>query len=183
MDKTIELDFKLWIKSELYLDDFVAIQLLVENRERDFHGFVESLGTKKTPLSTDWLAHGDCGKPVPTLKAKYLFKDKDDIALWIDEWRNKFPPGASENGNRWRSTRPSCLKKMRAFMKKYKCSKEDVYKATDNYLRKMNGDFKYCKMATNFIYKDTIEESGLLSEIDGLSEKPLMPLSRMDEMV
>lgn len=185
MAKIIELNLDTWAKTNLPISAFIVLQLLTEDRRGDVEEFchiMTTTGDVMPEMSNNEFIEVVGEKIVPTLKSKALFK-KNDVNDWIDEWRNKFPAGTSDTGNRWRSTHPSCLKKMSMFIKKYGCSKEDIYRATDGYLRKLNGDFKYCKMATNFIYKDTIDDSALLSEIEGLGEKSSVVAMQTNDMV
>jgi len=154
------------------------LQLLVEDRGDDLCFTCNELGETFSVHSENskyLTIDNNTGGICPTQEAIAIFKDKDDVASWIEDWRKKFPEGMSENGYRWRSPKPLCLKKMKAFIKKYKCAKDQIYSATDNYLRRMNGNFQYCKTSSNFIYKDNIEESVLFSEIEGIETfKPLI---------
>lgn len=166
--KPLELDFDIWDKSGLLLEDFILLQLAVECRHEDSRIACRILQKKEAGVVEQYMTTDDLGVAIPTKEGLTLFKNPENIGSWIDEWRKKFPEGESDHGYRWRSPKPGCLKKMKTFIKKHKATKDDIFKATDNYLRRFNGDFTYCKTASNFIYKDNVDESELLSQIDGL---------------
>jgi len=101
-------------------------------------------------------------------------KKQSDIHLWIDTWREIFPNGVNTGGYRYRGSRAESLKKMIKFVANNKYTKEEIIKATQNYVNRFSlKGYAYMQQAHYFIDK---KDSGstLASECEGLSEqKPI----------
>lgn len=89
---------------------------------------------------------------VKSLKAVNVSEAK--IENWIDDWRNIFPKGKTRNGNPIKGSRLNCIKKMNLFIKTYKFSKQTIFKATQNYIDGLKGDYDFIQTAQNFIEKN-----------------------------
>ena len=87
------------------------------------------------------------------------------MALWPEGTRNT-------NGDNLRSHPDDIRKKLKAFVKKYKFSKETILKATEAYLnrQRMQG-YAYCNQAMYFISKDNI--SKLAGECEMAERNPM----------
>jgi len=80
--------------------------------------------------------------------------EESKIESWIDDWRSIFPKGKTRNGNPIKGSRLNCIKKMNSFIKTYKFSKITIFKATQNYIDGLKGDYDYIQTAQNFIEKN-----------------------------
>lgn len=80
--------------------------------------------------------------------------DPQDVDTWIDEWIDIFPRGVKSGGRLLRSDLPSCLRKMKIFLREYKYSKETIMQATRNYINSKAKDaFAFTRCAVYFIYR------------------------------
>lgn len=110
------------------------------------------------------------------LLKKYLGKKAkktpSDVKLWIDNWRQLFPAGVNSAGYRYRGEKMEVLKKMIKFVNSYDYTKEEIFKATENYVKRfaLRG-YAYMQQAHYFIEKQGTG-STLAAECEGLREKP-----------
>ena len=90
-------------------------------------------------------------------KPSTKFKNTFELSCeeWIEEWRNLFPKGIKTGGYPVRSTVNACKVKMNKFLIEYDYSKEDIFKATKNYIdQKRREGYGFMKTAVYFIEKD-----------------------------
>lgn len=166
--KPITIDFILLQKSQLDIGSFVVLQLIVEGRGDDVAEICPLFDYNNLNGYIDSEHH-------ITTKTAELFNDDWS---WLEEYRDTFPK-VQGSSYRHRSPMPEINKKMRTFIRKYRCKPDEILNATKNYINKQRGDFSYCKTASNFIYKDSVEMSALLSEIEALRETD--PITVMQE--
>ena len=107
---------------------------------------------------------------------KYLGKKRKktqtDVNMWIEEWRKIFPGGVNSGGYRYRGERMEVLKKMTKFVNSYDYTKEEIFKATENYVKRfaLRG-YAYMQQAHYFIDKQGTGSS-LAAECEAVREKP-----------
>lgn len=83
--------------------------------------------------------------------AKTNSEDPED---WIDEWMNIFPVGLKTGGRLVRGDKPSCIRKLKVFMKEYKYTKDQILAATTAYIKSKEQDnFNFTRCAVYFIYR------------------------------
>lgn len=119
-------------------------------------------------------------------KAKSLFEQDElsakinDVSNWIEDYRKRFK-GIKNNAM---GDSKACIKKMQVFMKNNpKYSKEDILRATDNYIKETVP--MYVKQADYFIYKtgnDNIAVSSLGMYCERLGNK-VVPDKSLNEMI
>ncbi len=110
-------------------------------------------------ISTDDLIKREWLLEDLTLSPKSCSLFSDDVSTWIEEWREVFPNIKASHGN-VRGDRQGCLKKMKAFCKKYpEYTKDIIFKGTQNYIiAKKKDGYQYMKLAHYFIDKDGISD-------------------------
>jgi len=100
-------------------------------------------------------------------------KRKIDVTLCIDEWRKLFPAGSNNGGYRYRGNKLEVIKKMTKFVSIYNYTREEIFKATQNYIQKFAiKGYMYMQLAHYFIDKQGVGSS-LASECEALKEKPI----------
>lgn len=88
---------------------------------------------------------------VESIKDEIYSEDPD---TWIDAWIDIFPRGIKSGGRLLRSDKPSCLRKMKVFMREYKYTKDEIFAGTHAYIRsKEQENFNYTRCAVYFIYR------------------------------
>ena len=98
---------------------------------------------------------------------EYFTPKKVSKIDWIDEWLELFPSGVKSGGKLIRSDKAACLKKMEAFVKINKYSKDLIMSATKDYLDdKERDNYMYTKCATYLI-----DKKGEGSELAALCEQ------------
>lgn len=97
--------------------------------------------------------------------------DQTDINKWIEQWRNLFPVGSNGGGYRYRGNRLEVLKKMTKFMSIYPYTREEIFEATENYVKRFAvRGYNYMQQAHYFIEKRD-SGSNLASECEALKEQ------------
>ena len=103
--------------------------------------------------------------------------DKDDEFYELaDELREIYPAGRKEGTTyMWRGTRAEIAKKLKTLVVKYKYSftKEQVIKATKEYVKSFNGNYRKMRLLKYFILKsekDADDNVNILSELMTLIE-------------
>lgn len=93
--------------------------------------------------------------------------DKNNVANWIDEWRMLFPEGKNFAGYPYRGDRGGCLKKMIAWCNSNpQYTKEAIFSATKEHIRRYRGNYTYLQQAHYFISKDGISTLLAICEFD-----------------
>lgn len=90
---------------------------------------------------------------------------------WFDDWHNLFPKGIRNSAAMFlRSDKTGSKKKLKKFVQENPDISEDIIlAATKNYLNKQReSGYAYCKVASNFIYKDGV--STLLTECENYNK-------------
>lgn len=81
--------------------------------------------------------------------------ETDDVASWIEEWRNLWPTGVKSGGRLVRGDKRGVLGKMTKFVKENEFSKEEIFEATRIYLfEKAQKQYQYMTCADYFIEKN-----------------------------
>ncbi len=103
--------------------------------------------------------------------------DKDDEFLELaNELRELYPPGRKEGTTyMWRGTTAEIAKKLKTLVVKYKYSftKEQVIKATKDYINSFNGNYRKMRLLKYFILKserDADDNINVISELMSLIE-------------
>lgn len=103
--------------------------------------------------------------------------DKDDEFFELaKEMRELYPQGRKEGTTyMWRSTTAEIVKKLKTLVVKYKCSftKEQVLKATKEYVNSFNGNYKRMRLLKYFILKserDADDNINVISELMSIIE-------------
>jgi hypothetical protein len=92
---------------------------------------------------------------------------EDDVENWIQEWIELFPRGVKSSSRLLRSDKPSCLRKMKVFLRDYGYDKDTIMKATKAYLdAKSLENYAYTRCAVYFIYK---AESSRVDKVSDLA--------------
>lgn len=92
-------------------------------------------------------------------KGKELFLDHRSTAVldWIDSYRELFPKGKTPDGYPYKGDKEGCIRKMKAFMKKYPYSKEEILEATVGFIEaKRKKNFEFMTLAHYFIEKEGV---------------------------
>jgi len=184
----VTLNFRLMIESRLHIWNFTILTLVFEKNATSLEILREydpqSYGTSLHYLQQmKWIkiTGEDPVKDVETRqKAEDLFKNlikvkkrlvtEKEIANWVDEWRNIFPVGSNDVGYRYRGNNLECLTKMITFVRSHDYTKEEIFKATDNYVKKFAlKNYKYMMQAHYFIHKKDVG-STLSSECEMVRE-------------
>jgi hypothetical protein len=85
---------------------------------------------------------------------KETIKDNENVEEWIKEWVDIFPRGIRSGGRLLRGDTPSCLRKMRVFLREYPYSKDIILEATRKYLQAKEAEnFAYTRCAVYFIFR------------------------------
>jgi len=156
-----DMEFVKFMHDRNYMEQILSIELL-ERR-----GFVKQ--------------HGDNPEDIVLRKSgEDLFKsigkkkkEKTDVHLWIDQWREIFPPGSNTGGYRYRGNKLEALKKMIKFADLYPFTREEIFKATTLYVKRFSlKGYAYMQLAHFFIEKQNVG-STLASECEGLRENPV----------
>lgn len=80
--------------------------------------------------------------------------EEEKVEDWIEPWIALWPRGVITGGKLVRSDAKGCLKKLKAFIKDYKFTKYDIFKATISYIKSFEStNYAFMKAATNFIHK------------------------------
>lgn len=80
-----------------------------------------------------------------------------DILDWIDSYRELFPKGRTPDGYPYKGDKEGCIRKMKAFMKKYPYSKEEILEATVGFVEaKRKKNFEFMTLAHYFIEKEGV---------------------------
>lgn len=102
-------------------------------------------------------------------KDTYESIEREEVDNWIKEWRELFPVGINKIGRSYRGSPKDCLKKMKAFMKEYDFTREQIFKATENAINKASQDnYNYFPQANYFIEKN--QHSMLAGYCENLDE-------------
>lgn len=102
-------------------------------------------------------------------------KDKEFLEL-AKEMRELYPSGKKEGTTyMWRGTTAEVAKKLKTLVVKYKCSftKEQVIKATKEYVNSFHGNYKRMRLLKYFILKsekDADDNVNIISELMSLIE-------------
>ena len=59
-----------------------------------------------------------------------------EVNEWIESWRTLFPSGSNPSGFRYRGDRLGVTKKMIKFVESYDFTKEEIFEATINYIKR-----------------------------------------------
>lgn len=179
------LYFEAYKKATLRLYEFSLLVLIYEKNHEfiqlihdvnfiDFNNAVHFLETRGYVKR-----HGEKPSDIMLRNAaenlfKYLEKSERkkqsqaDVNKWFEEWRNIFPAGVNSAGYRYRGNRLEGLKKMVKFVNFYDYTREEIFKATKNYVDRfaLRG-YNYMQQAHFFIEKQGVG-SNLASECEGL---------------
>lgn len=83
-----------------------------------------------------------------------LQTDPELVENWIDEWIEIFPKNVKSGGRLLRGDKPSCLRKMKIFMREYGYNREVILRATKAYIKsKQSENYAYTRCAVYFIYR------------------------------
>ena len=189
--------YEVYKRAELRLYEFFLLVLIYEQN----HEYLEEIhdnnfidfNTGIKYLETQGLVkqHGEKPTDVTLRKSgedlfnKYFSKTKkkeiNDVHTWIDLWREIFPKGSNQGGYRYRGNRLEALKKMTKFVDAYDFTKEEIFKATKNYVDKfaLRG-YMYMQQAHYFIEKKD-SGSSLASECEGVRENKDLPITQRTE--
>jgi hypothetical protein len=125
-------------------------------------GYVKCIENDKNPFDYDNLEITNKGK-------KLLEGDAFKIDLsWIDEYRNKF-----KDCNKDRvGDKHAVITKMEEFILIHGYEKEQILQAVDNYIKELDGDYRFVLQADYFISKldGKIKKSRLLSYCEQLKD-------------
>lgn len=106
---------------------------------------------------------------VPTVQTKISF------AEWFNRWMDLWPKGVKTGGKLVRSDKEDCLKKMKAFIAKYKYPHKVIMTVTRQYIEDFEKqDYQFIKSATYFIDKRG-EGSELAARCQDYKDKPEEP--------
>jgi hypothetical protein len=98
----------------------------------------------------------------------------DDVESWIDEWIDIFPRGVKSGGRLIRSDKPSCIRKMKVFLREYEYTKEIILQATRNYIEsKRNDNFAYTRCAVYFIFRVDTSRADKVSDLASWCDQAL----------
>lgn len=93
---------------------------------------------------------------------------KDLVCIdWIEEYRALFKEAKGRKGDR-----TTCMDKMCRFKNTYGFTKEEILKGAQMYIESLNGDYRYCVEADNFIFKkaEGTEKSKLLIWVEQVKD-------------
>lgn len=103
-------------------------------------------------------------------KSLSLFTQESNVSEWYEEWRNLFPKGINPAGYRYRGNRQQVLTNLTKFVRKHpQYSKEQIFKATKNYINRCMRTGSYMMLAHYFINKKDVG-STLLTELENLED-------------
>ena len=112
-------------------------------------------------------------------KSLSLFTQNLNISEWYEEWRDLFPKGINSSGYRYRGNRQQVFTNLTKFVRKYpKYSKEQILKATKNYITRCIKVGSYMMLAHYFINKQDVG-STLLTELENLEDNGNEELRRV----
>lgn len=172
----------------LQFKDLIILILIYEEQneylrlahEHDFLGFAQSIRHLESESLVKW--HSDDPTEIILRKVgEDLFKKhvgtkkkvytKKEVEIWIDAWRDIFPPGSNSGGYRYRGDRAGCIQKMIKFVNDNSYTVEQIFEATKDYVERFSQKgFAYMQLAHFFIHKQGVG-STLAAECEGLSEK------------
>ena len=152
--------------NEIFNNNFIDFDTGIKYLET--RGFVKQHGEQATDVTLRKSGEDLFNKYYGSKKKK---KEKNDVHMWFDLWREIFPPGSSTTGYRFRGAKLEGLKKMTKFVDTYDFTREEIFQATKNYVDKfaMKG-YMYMQQAHYFIDKKD-SGSSLAAECEGLREK------------
>ena len=93
--------------------------------------------------------------------------DKENVKDWIDEYRKLWPEGKNDFGYPYKGDKTGLIKKLITFFNKYpEYTKEDVFKATKEHIKKYKGNYQYLQQSHYFISKDGISTLASICEFN-----------------
>lgn len=161
----------------IYEEDFDTIDVIYNENFMDYsqhvqiletRGYIKKFGRNPTDITMRKIGEDLFKKYIGT---KSKVKRGDSVKYWIEEWRELFPAGVNSGGYRYRGDKKEVLKKMIKFVDSNDYTKEEIFKATKNYVERFSlRGYNYMQMAHYFIEKQGAG-STLSSECEGLREK------------
>lgn len=156
-----DLDFLNAIHDRNFIDFTNAVKYL------EYKGYVKQFGENPTDIMLRKLAQDLFTKHFGKRKKK---NTKSEVESWFDEWRKIFPEGSNSGGYRYRGNRLEGLKKMIKFVDLYDFTKEEIFEATEQYVKRFAiRGYTYMQQAHYFIDKKD-SGSSLASECEGIRE-------------
>lgn len=90
-----------------------------------------------------------------TTFASPTIKNTDNVAAWIDDWRQLWPAKVKSGGRPVKGDKQGCLRKMKTFVKEYSFTQEEIFEATRIYLfEKKRDNYNFITCADYFILKN-----------------------------
>ena len=159
-----------WIQ-QLFDENYMAYNNAVDKLERN--GLIKKHGPDPKDIMMRQAGISFFNKHFfnkPSVKEKVRKEKGSDTHIWITLWRELFPEGVNNLGYRYRGNKAECLKKMTKFANANDFTREEIFKATRNYVARFAiRGYAYMQQAHFFIEKkDT--GSSLASECESLRE-------------
>lgn len=191
----LTIDQTILDKNDLTLEEFLVLYLNAKDVD---------IGTISQSLVAKGIANKDLfssGKLVVSDKAKEListiFTDSEKNVINKDseftqlatELREIYPAGRKDGtAYMWRGTTAEVAKKLKTLVVKYgfTINKEDVVKATKEYVNSFNGNYRYMQLLKYFILKSVKDADGnvdVKSELMSIIENSGQLDSRRDDWV
>lgn len=156
----IEVDLEKLDKHGLSPNDYIALFLKADNVDCNYPIDMSYMQKQGYIKITD--EGFDLRKPALALLNRKI--EADSVEMWIEDWRGLFPR-MQINGYPVRGSKEGCLRKMKTFLKRNDFTKEEIYRATCEFIeakRKVN--FAFMTQAHYFIEKDGISLLASLCE-------------------
>lgn len=144
---------------------------LIDTPDDDVDNIHYSLTEKGLSLTKFLLSFDDEELEVYEQNVKEVIQiEETNPDLWIEDWLNLFPKGRF-NGRTLRTNKQDCLDRMKWFLKNFKYTKEEIFLATEQYLREgAENGHSYTRNATYFIVKGA-HSSNRISDLASACEK------------
>ena len=158
----IDLDLQNLKKSGLFINEYIILQLIYEEKGKYLEEFIFScpIDAKIAIKSLEQQMYIKIQEDNLILREKgsQIFKKydlKNNIKTWIEEWLNLFPSGVKSGGYYVKSNENDVINNMVKFVKKYKYTKEQILQATSLYIEEFRSkNWMYISCADYFILKD-----------------------------